>query len=187
MSENEQENVHENVQDNYESDSGGEQPEPLLKRITPQFKAGRPRKTDEEKAQTRRAMLDRRNERNKARVQVDKVTKKGDLPMIADFSHTKNNRVDGVINPNLDPLFNDKLEFEKRLLQKKYMIEDKKLDMYLQQMGHQVDGDNIMVKPKKKRAPPKPKVPKQLPPIVPSGPREKTPQEKADDIFKMYN
>jgi hypothetical protein len=183
MSENEEENYDENVQDNEESN----EPEPLLKRVTPVFKPGRPRKSDEEKLQTRRAMLDRRNERNKARVQVDKVLKEQARtggPMIADFNHTKNNRVDGVINPNLDPLFNDKLEMEKKLLQKKYIIEERKLDLYLQQMN----GPQTVEKPKRTRAPRAPPKPKQQPSqTTQANPKQKTAQEITDDIFKMYS
>jgi hypothetical protein len=190
------ENVQENEQDNYNSDSADEQPEPLLKSNSPIFKPGRPRKSDDEKAQTRRAMLDRRNERNKARVQVDKVIRQNGSnngPMIADFTHTKNNRVDGVINPKLDPLFDDKLEMEKKLLHKKFIIEDKKLDLYLNQLSASSQPE------KKKRAPPKPKEPKPQEPKEPKQPRQskekpqpivipkqKTASDITDEIFNMY-
>lgn len=181
------ENVQENEQEN---------DEPLLKTMNdsddeekPVFKVGRPRKTDEEKAQTRRAMLDRRNERNKARVQIEKVVKKGETPMIADFSHTKNNRVDGVINPNLDPLFNDKIDMEKRLLQKKFMIEDRKLDIYLQQLNtpqQQIPETKPKRAPRKPREPKAPKAPK--PDVAPPQPvvREKTSEEITAEIFSRY-
>lgn len=169
MSENMPENEHENVPDNSSSDND----EPLLKNNKPVFKPGRPRKTDEEKAQTRRAMLDRRNERNRERTQASKNKTIKDLPV----EHEPRPR-----NTN-DPLFNDKMEMEKRLLQKKFMIEDRRLDLYLQQLN----APQAEVKPKKPRAPRAPRAPKPQPTIMPVVPKEKTPEEKANDIFRMYN
>lgn len=173
MSENVPENEHENVSEiNALRDSSeglgeiSDNDEPLLKSVKPIFKPGRPRKTDEEKAQTRRAMLDRRNERNRERTQAAKTKQVEPRPEPKQQTS--------------DPLFNDKMEMEKRLLQKKFMIEDKKLDIYLQQLNT----PQAEVKPKKPRAPRKPKLP-QI--VVPTGPKEKTPEEKANDIFRMYN
>ena len=167
MSENMQENMPENNDEPLLKDTSTRR-ETSSSNLKPVFKPGRPRKTDEEKAQTRRAMLDRRNERNKERTQLTKeqpLTKAKEQP--TNYSHH-------------DPLFNDKMEMEKKLLQKKYMIEDKRLDLYLQQLNTPPP----VVKPTKPRAPRKPKIPAV---IVPTGPKEKTPQEKANDIFRMYN
>ena len=127
--------------------------EPLLK---PTFVRGRPKKTDEEKAITRRANLDRRNERAKTRREAEKTLKqlsdRNENPTIADFSATKNNRVDSVINPSIDPLYEKKIEYEKKLLDKKYLIEDARLDLYLKKM-HEQPAQQKEVKPKKERKP----------------------------------
>ena len=160
-----------------------DQEEGLLK---PVFTRGRPKKTDEEKAITRRANLDRRNERAKARREAEKTLKqlneRNENPVIADFSATKNNRVDGVINPSLDPLYEKKLEYEKKLLDKKYLIEDARLDLYLKKMHEQPTQEpkTSEVKPKKERKP-REKKPKPAPIEVP-----KKEESVADKIFNMY-
>ena len=153
--------------------------EPLLK---PAFPRGRPKKTDEEKAITRRANLDRRNERAKARREAEKVLKETNgQPIVADFSATKNNRVDGVINPSLDPLYEKKIEYEKKLLDKKYLIEDARLDLYLKKMHQQPEPEpKVEPKPKKERKP-REKKPKPAPVEVP-----KQDISVADQIFNMY-
>ena len=152
--------------------------ETLLK---PAFPRGRPKKTDEEKAITRRANLDRRNERAKARREAEKVLKETNgQPIVADFSATKNNRVDGVINPSLDPLYEKKIEYEKKLLDKKYLIEDARLDLYLKKM-HQQPEPEPKVEPKRKKER-KPREPKKAKPVeVP-----KQDVSVADQIFNMY-
>jgi hypothetical protein len=151
--------------------------ETLLK---PAFPRGRPKKTDEEKAITRRANLDRRNERAKARREAEKVLKETNgQPIVADFSATKNNRVDGVINPSLDPLYEKKIEYEKKLLDKKYLIEDARLDLYLKKM-HEQPTQPTEVKPKKERKPRENK-PKPAPIEVP-----KQEVSVADQIYNMY-
>jgi len=151
--------------------------EPLLK---PTFTRGRPKKTDEEKAITRRANLDRRNERAKARREAEKVLKETNgQPIVADFSATKNNRVDGVINPSLDPLYEKKIEYEKKLLDKKYLIEDARLDLYLKKM-HEQPTQPTEVKPKKERKPREKKA-KPAPIEVP-----KQEVSVADQIYNMY-
>ena len=159
MSEIELENNPSNEPDNNEPEEG------LLKPVVPVFKVGRPKKTDEEKAITRRANLDRRNARAKARREAEKTLKqlveRGEAPTIADFSHTKNNRADGVINPSVDPLYEMKLEYEKKLLDKKYDIENKRLDMYLQKMSAHYEApsyehkDPVQAPPKHKKQPQK--------------------------------
>jgi hypothetical protein len=153
--------------------------EPLLK---PTFTKGRPKKTDEEKAVTRRANLDRRNERAKTRREAERVLKETNgKPIVADFSATKNNRVDGVINPSLDPLYEQKMQYERKLLDKKYMIEDARLDMYLKSMSSQQMQPAAEPKAKKERKPREPK-PKPTPIAVP----KKQDISVADQIFNLY-
>jgi hypothetical protein len=155
--------------------------EPLLK---PAFVRGRPKKTDEEKAITRRANLDRRNDRAKSRREAEKTLKqlseRNENPVIADFSATKNNRVDSVINPSIDPLYEKKIEYEKKLLDKKYLIEDARLDLYLKNMHQQPAQEP---KPKKERAPRKPREPKPKPAQI-AVPKQDI--SVADQIFNLY-
>ena len=97
---------------------------------------------------------------------------------MADFSHTKNNRVDGVINPSLDPLYEKKLELEKKLLDKKYQIEDARLDMYLKKMSLEGMQQVDTPRPEQLEKPVKKPVKKSI---------EKKPEVSvADQIYNLY-
>lgn len=159
-----------------------EEPETLLKTKTPATRKGRPRKTEEEKQATYRAKLDRRNARAKVRREAEatlnKLAQRSELPIVADFSATKNNRVDSRIDPTLDPLYEEKLTYERKLLDKKYEIENKRLDLYL----------NSLQAPKLDPAPIQPDEVKPKKVAPKKQPQPKEPEVSiGDKLFNMYS